>query len=136
MALAVAGLLCTPQALSAQTAPASAPHVPLQKTIGQSGQAKPEVVPSLYVLNSRGASLQNGKLVLTGVTPNSIVFADRPVRAAGHELTAHVIENWGAGADSFAQNPPNATVSGFSKSGSDIRDAVVVLKSPKLEASA
>jgi hypothetical protein len=129
-ALAIAGVLCSPQALFAQPAPAPAPHVPPQKTIGQ-GQT--DVVPSLYVVNSRGVSLQNGKLVLTGVTPNSIVFADRPVRAAGHELTAHVIENWGAGPDSFAQNPPNATVSGFSKSGSDIRDVVVVLKSPKLE---
>ena len=129
-ALAIASLLCSPQALFAQSTPAPAPHVPLQKTIGQS---KPDVVPSLYVLNSRVVTLQNGKLVLTGVTPNSIVFADRPVRAAGHELTAHVIENWGAGPDSFAQNPPNATVSGFSKSGADIRDAVVVLKSPKLE---
>jgi len=130
MALTIAGLFSTPQSLMAQSAPAAAPHVPLQKTIGQ---GKPDIVPSLYVLNSRGVSLQNGKLVLAGVTPNSIVFADRPVRSAGHELTAHVIENWGAGADSFAQNPPNATVSGFSKSGADIRDVVVVLKSPKLE---
>jgi hypothetical protein len=61
------------------------------------------------------------------------VFADRPVRAAGHERTAHIVEEWGVGEDSFAKNPPNATVSGFSKTGSDIRDAVVVLKSPKLE---
>jgi len=123
-------LLCAPGWAVAQTAPTASPHVPLQKVIGQ---AKPEVVPSLFVLNSRGASLQGGKLVLTGVSPNSIVFADRPVRAAGHELTAHIVNDWGSGSDSFASNPPNATVSGFSKSGSDIRDAVVVLKSPKLE---
>jgi hypothetical protein len=37
------------------------------------------------------------------------------------------------GEDSFAKNPPNATVSGFSKTSSGVRDAVVVLKSPKLE---
>ena len=65
-------------------------HVPLQKTIGQ---AKPEVVPSLIVLNARGASLQGGKLVLSGVAPNSIIFADRPVRAAGHDTTAHIVED-------------------------------------------
>ena len=117
---------------SAQSQTNPAPHVPLQKTIGQ---AKPDIVPSLIVLNSRGAALQGGKLVLTGVATNSIVFADRPVRSAGHALTAHLLEEWSpsTGDDSFAKNPPNATVSAFSKDGSAIRDAVVVLKSPKLE---
>ena len=118
------------------TSPANAqsdgnqPHVPLQKAIGQT---KSQVVPSLIVLNSRGVSLQGGKLVLIGVAPNSIVFADRPVRAAGHDLTANIVDDWAKGSDNFANDPPNATVSGFSKSGANIRDAVVVLKSPKLE---
>ncbi|HZO46546.1 MAG TPA: hypothetical protein VFB68_11675 [Xanthobacteraceae bacterium] len=105
-------------------------HVPLQKTIGQ---ARPEIVPSLFVLNSRGATLQGGKLTLTGVSPNSIVFADRPVRSAGHELTAHILEEWSpanTSADSFAKDPPNATVSVFMKAGTGVRDAVVVLKNP------
>src|SRR5499425_879839 len=105
------------------------PHVPLQKTIGQ---AKPEVVPSVIVLNARGASLQGQQLTLVGVAPNSIVFADRPVRSAGHVLTTHLLEEWATGSDSFAKDPPNATVSVFSKDGSAIRDAVVVLKTPNL----
>ncbi|WP_298872137.1 hypothetical protein [uncultured Bradyrhizobium sp.] len=112
----------------AQNAPP--PHVPLQKTIGA---AKPEVVPSLFVLNSRGATLQNGKLVLVKVSPNAIVFADRPVRAAGHDLTSRIVEDWGAGSDNFQKDPPNATVSAFQKDGSGVRDAVVVLKNPKLD---
>jgi hypothetical protein len=117
----------------AQTASAPPQHVPLQKTIGA---AKSEVVPSLIVMNARGANLQGGKLTLTGIAPNSIVFADRPVRAAGHDLTARLLEEWSPaeeGADTFAKDPPNATVSVFSKDGSGIRDAVVVLKSPKLD---
>jgi hypothetical protein len=124
------GLLCVPVLVFAQTAPGAQPHVPLQKTIGQ---AKPRVVPSLIVMNAHGASLQDGKLTLIGVAPNSIVFADRPVRSAGHALTAHLIEEWASGTDSFAKDPPNATVSVFAKDGSGIRDAVVVLKAPKLE---
>jgi hypothetical protein len=99
----------------------------------RSARPKPDVVPSLIVMNARGASLQGGKLMLTGIAPNSIVFADRPVRAAGHALTTHLLEEWGTGSDSFAQDPPNATVSAFSKDGSGVRDAVVVLKTPKLE---
>jgi hypothetical protein len=114
---------------SAQTTNAPS-HVPLQKTIGQ---AKPEVVPSLIVMNSKGASLRDGKLVLVGVAPNAIIFADRPVRAAGHDLTANVIDDWTKGTDNFAKDPPNATVSGFTKDGSGVKDAVVVLKNPKLE---
>lgn len=124
--LAVAAFAMT-RIASAQTAP---PHVPLQKTIGA---AKPEVVPSLFVLNARGATLQSGKLVLTGVSPNAIVFADRPVRAAGHDLTSRIVEDWGSGSDNFQKDPPNATVSVFQKEGNGVRDVVVVLKNPKLE---
>jgi hypothetical protein len=46
------------------------------------------MVASLAVINSDGATLQGNKLTLKGVTKNSIVFADRPVRAAGHVLTS------------------------------------------------
>src|SRR5215204_7012160 len=129
MALAAGSLLFATHAASAQSG-TTQQHVPLQKTIGQ---GKPQVVPSLFVLNSSGATLQGGKLILTGVSPTSIVFADRPVRSAGHDLTTRIIEDWGTGSDNFAKDPPNATVSGFSKDGSGIRDAVVVLKNPKLE---
>lgn len=120
--------LCTGVAL-AQNA-ATPPPI---KTIGTpSTPAKPEIVPSLFVLNSRGAALQGDTLVLTGVSPSSIIFADRPVRSAGHQPTADVIAEWGSGEDSFAKNPPNATVSVLGKDGS-VRDAVVVLKNPKLD---
>ena len=117
--LAVPSLACAQNAISA----------PASKTIGQ---AKMEVVPSLIVLNARGASLQGEKLTLSGVAPNSIIFADRPIRSAGHALTTHLLEEWASGGG-FATDPPNATVSVFNKDASDVRDAVVVLKSPKLD---
>ena len=101
----------------------------------QIGKVKPEVEPALIVMNSAGARLEGNKLVLTGVAPNSIIFADRPVRAAGHALTAHLLEEWAVGSDSFAKDPPNATVSVFDKAGSAVKDAVVTLKTPKLEGS-
>ena len=126
----VAGALIWSSAFAVAQTAAVPPHVPLQKTIGQ---AKPEVVPSLIVLNARGVSLQGGKLVLTGVAPSSIIFADRPVRAAGHDTTAHIVEDWDKGSDNFSKDPPNATISGFTKDGSGVKDAVVVLKSPKLD---
>jgi len=109
----------------AQTATPGAP-----KVIGQPQQ--PRVVPSMIVLNAKGAKLGGGKLVLEGVSPNAIIFADRPVRSAGHALTAHLLEEW-SGNDSFAKTPPNATVSVLMKAKAAVVDAVVVLKAPKLE---
>lgn len=127
----IVSTLFVPGIALAQTTTAAPPHVPLQKTIG--AVAKPEVVPSLIVFNARGANLQGGKLVLNGIAPNAIIFADRPVRAAGHDTTAHIVEDWDKGSDNFGKDPPNATVSGFTKDGSGVKDVVVVLKSPKLE---
>jgi hypothetical protein len=133
--LMVTALFCAPGVALAQSLPAasSPPAASSLKIIGAPSFAAAEVAPSLIVINARGATLQGQKLTLVGVTPSAIVFADRPVRAAGHDLTAHIIEDWGTGSDSFAQDPPNATVSVFSKDGSSVKDAVVVLKSPKLD---
>src|SRR5215510_4794105 len=68
------------------------PNVPLQKTVGVVTPTGP--VPSLFVVNSAGAKLEGGKLTMTGVAANSIVFADRPVRAAGHVTTEQFILQW------------------------------------------
>jgi hypothetical protein len=125
----LAALLAAPLAASAQDAIAA----PSQKTIGQSQAAKGDMIPSLAVINSRGASLQGNTLTMTGVGSNSIVFADRPFRAAGHVLTKHFLKEWDEGSDSFAKDPPNATISVLSGEGDAVEDAVVVLKSPKLD---
>jgi hypothetical protein len=127
----VIGMLALAAALSAP-GPALAQSSSM-KTIGTpAAPAKPEIVPSLFVINSRGATMQGDTLTMTGVMPHSIIFADRPVRSAGHQLTADVIAEWASGDDSFSKNPPNATISAFGKDGL-VKDAVVVLKSPKLE---
>jgi hypothetical protein len=121
-----AALFCTSPMSLAQDAITA----PAQKTIGAT---KSSMIPSLAVLNSRGASLQGNTLTMTGVSLNSIVFADRPVRAAGHVLTKDFLKEWGEGADSFAKDPPNATISVLGEDGTSVEDAVVVLKTPKLE---
>jgi hypothetical protein len=128
--LILLGSVALSPAAFAQDAPKK-PHVPLEKTIGVVTPAGP--VPSLAVLNSSGAKMESGKLILTGVSANSIVFADRPVRAAGHVTTEQFIMQWDDGKDNFAVDPPNATVSVLGGDGSDVSDAVVTLKTPKLD---
>jgi hypothetical protein len=122
-----AALLFMPGAAFAQapTAGATSASPPAKSTV------KADMVPSLFVMNARGASLQGQTLTLSGISPNSIVFADRPVRAAGHLLIAHLLEEWSVG--SFAKDPPNATVSVLSKEGASVRDAVVELRDPHLD---
>jgi hypothetical protein len=128
-------LVAAPLLSAAQDLPKPAQTGPALKTVGVPTNAKPEVVPSLIVMNSQGAILDGDKLTLTGVAPNVIIFADRPVRSAGHALTSHVLEEWDptAGADSFAKNPPNATVSAFDKEASTVKDVVVEMTSPKVD---
>jgi hypothetical protein len=93
---------------------------------------KIEMTPSLLVMNARGARLQGNMLTLEGVSPQSIVFADRPVRAAGRALTTQLLEEWASGG-SFAKDPPNATVSVLSKEAGSVRNAVVELSNPRLD---
>lgn len=122
--LALAALFVLPVAATAQTA--------AQKTIGQ--PQRPAIVPSMIVLNAKAAKVSGTTLTLDGIAPNAIVFADRPVRAAGHALTAHLLEEWSATAsDSFAKDPPNATISVLDKARGKVADIVVVLKAPRLE---
>jgi len=127
----IAGGLCSAAGGALAQDAAVKPHVPLQKTIGVVTPTGP--VPSLFVVNSAGAKLEGDKLTMTGVAMNSIVFADRPVRAAGHVTTEQFIMQWDEGADNFIKDPPNATISVLGGDGSKVEDAVVTLRSPKLE---
>ena len=126
MLISAAALFSAPTMALAQDAISA----PAQRTIGA---PQNEMIPSLAVINSRGATLQGNLLTMTGVGSNSIVFADRPFRAAGHVLTKHFLKEWDEGSDSFAKDPPNATISVLGAEGDTVEDAVVVLKSPKLE---
>jgi len=127
IAISIAALLSTPGIAGAQAPTTASPSA---SSPGKSS-VKVEMVPSLFVLNARGASLQGQTLTLAGVSPTSIVFADRPVRAAGHLPTDALLEEWTTG--DFAKDAPNATVSVLSRDGLSAHDVVVELRSPHLE---
>jgi hypothetical protein len=123
----IAAPLCAPVLAYAQAPTTATPSTPPP---GKPA-VKVEMVPSLFVMNARGASLQGQTLTLAGVNPTSIVFADRPVRAAGHLPTEALLEEWITG--DFAKDAPNATVSVLSKDGLSAHDVVVELRTPHLE---
>ena len=70
-------------------------------------------------------------LILKDVSPTMIWFTDRPQHLAGHEMVQDFVGTWDKGKDSFAANPPNATLSIFQ--GDHVLDAVVVLSDPRLK---
>ncbi|MGI9374432.1 MAG: hypothetical protein ACR2OJ_18260 [Hyphomicrobiales bacterium] len=124
--LAATFISLSPSFVSAQTPmPPPGPAHP--------GSAHAETIPSLFVLNAKGAKLDGNTLTLNGVSANSIIFADRPTRAAGHIPTRSLVDDWSQGDDSFAKTPPNATVSVAADEGKSTKEIVVTLKSPKLD---
>jgi len=96
--------------------------------------AAPQFVALLFAIHARSATLRGKTLVLSGVAPNVVVFADRPIRAAGHARTSRLVEAWKRGGDiGFDKMAPNATVSVLNKARGELTTAVFALKAPKLE---
>lgn len=118
------GLACAQTTAAPTAAPASATPAATAST-GQQHSG------TLVVLNAKGAQLQGKALSLDGVSASAILFADRPIRRAGYMHTGKLVKLWSGG--TFAKDPPNATISAFTKDGARLADAVVVLKSPRME---
>lgn len=70
------------------------------------------------------------RLTLTGVSPVTLFFTDRPERIAGNMSTARFVPFWSDGPDSFQSDPPNADVS-IIEDGK-LRQTVVELMDPVL----
>lgn len=91
-----------------------------------------EQIDALFVQSATSMTYAktSGKLVLRGVSPATIVFSDRPKRIAGHMDTREFVPFWSEGKDSFAKDPPNATLSIFTDKA--LSQVVVTLRSPAL----
>jgi hypothetical protein len=87
----------------------------------------------LFVQSATGVKLKKNTLTLKGVSPTTVYFSDRPKRIAGHMTTKDFVEEWqeNKAEGSFRADPPNATLSVFTKE--EIIDVVVELKNPRLK---
>jgi hypothetical protein len=74
-------------------------------------------------------------LRLINVGQQTLYFADRPERVAGHVKMADFLTEWTskAGADNFGNDPPNATISVFEPGKAKDTLAVVKISNPKVE---
>ena len=86
-------------------------------------------VEYLFIQSAAKASLGDGLLKLSGVSPSTPYLSDRPERIVGHAATAGIIASWSRRADCFAGEPPKATLSLVTdKAGVEI---AVVLTNPR-----
>jgi hypothetical protein len=119
--LAAAGLIVTAAPGTAEPAPAA------------------EAAPAAACATSEGLFVQtftsgtyDGKVLrLKLERPKTLYFADRPQRIAGDVPVDRFLSSWDQGADSFAANPPNASLA--YTAGGKPQAAVVELSAPKLE---
>jgi hypothetical protein len=76
-------------------------------------------------------------LRLVNVGQQTLYFADRPVRMAGHLKMADYLTEWTskAGSDNFSNDPPNATLSVYEPDQADNTLAVVEISNPQVEGS-
>jgi hypothetical protein len=90
-----------------------------------------EIVEYLLVQNSEGVEVTPNTLTLTGISPTTIYFSDRPKRIVGHGYTEDVITIWNEGKDNLLEDPPNGTLSIIGED--EIVDLVLELNNPKME---
>jgi len=97
-------------------------------------QAQQEQMPQfLFVQNAKSVAFEKGAITLKGISPTTLFFSDRPMRIAGHYTTEEFVQMWGQGKDSFASDPPNATLSIFQEDRDKLIDVVVKLSNPELK---
>jgi hypothetical protein len=84
-----------------------------------------ETVELLFVQNSKAMSYDGETLTMEDADPYTLFFSDRPERIAGHLKIAVFIEEVSKGADSFAEDPPNATLVVFD--GDELHQVVLEL---------
>jgi hypothetical protein len=92
-----------------------------------------EEIEALFAQVAREVTSDGDRVTLHGMSPATLYFSDRPQRVVGHLTTKQFVEEWGAGENSFADDPPNAVISFVEKGDETPEDAIVVLKNPVLE---
>ena len=79
----------------------------------------------LFVQEAEGVTFEGDTLTLIGVRPQVLFFTDRPQRVAGYLAFDEFLAEVSTGKDSFADDPPNATL--VTLEGDEFVDVVLEL---------
>jgi len=130
LAITLAALIALPPAALAQAPAKPAPAKPIPVAISD------QKVELLFVQNATGIQYDKAKgtLRMKNIARSTLFFTDRPVRMAGHYHTRdEFLPAWSEGPDSFAKNPPNATLSLLEVGKADLQNVVINLKNPRMQ---
>jgi len=125
-------LVTTRRSFIAPTAVVGSSAASVKSVFAQATRQAPGEADFLFMQSAKGMTFDKAinKLTLTGVSPVTVFFTDRPKRIAGNMKTSAFIPFWSEGKDSFKSNPPNADVSIIE--GKDLKQIVVELQDPVL----
>jgi hypothetical protein len=92
----------------AATAFAASSIASLKAGLAQAAEKPPKTADFLFVQSSKGMTFEKAanKLTLTGVSPVTVFFTDRPERIAGNMKTTDFLPFWSEGKDSFKSIRP------------------------------
>jgi hypothetical protein len=90
-----------------------------------------QIVEEMFVQVARSSKTSDRVLTLTGLSPSTLYFSDRPERVVGHMTNEQFVDGWSLGENSFASDPPNAVLSWLDAGDDRPEDCVVVLKDPQ-----
>jgi hypothetical protein len=119
--------------LAAVSMPSALAQAPAKRLAVEVSQQKVEL---LFVQNATGIEYDKAKgtLKMRNVARSTLFFTDRPVRMAGHYHTRdEFLPLWSEGPDSFAKNPPNATLSLLEVGKAELQNAVINLRNPRMQ---
>ena len=104
-------------------------------SLPQLARAEEEKVQLMFVQTAEDMKADDNTLRLVNVGQQTLYFSDRPVRIAGHMTMPAYMDEWkaGAGANDFASDPPNATLSVYEQGRPDNTLAVVEISHPVID---
>jgi len=92
-----------------------------------------ESIEALFVQSAHGLTTSKGSVTFHGLAHATLFFSDRPQRVVGHLSSRKFVDQWGEGADSFAEDPPNAVLS-FLEDGDTVPEEVTMtISDPHLD---
>ena len=105
--------MTTRRTLFAATPSLVASLASIKLALAQGAQEPAKQADFLFVQTAKGITFDKSasKLTLTGVSPITVMFSDRPERIAANMRTAAFVPFWSKGKDSFLSDPPNADIS-------------------------
>ncbi|ACK72214.1 hypothetical protein PCC7424_3833 [Gloeothece citriformis PCC 7424] len=119
-------------------------EIPISKTVAQDISApnrqntdSSQKIQLMFVQTAETLKIDptTQTLRLINVNPQTLYFADRPQRIAGHITLPAYMDEWTAqaGANNFANDPPNATLSVYEGKNQENSLVVIEISNPVIE---